>query len=141
MREREHRRRVGSRHDRMPRGGDIRNEVAAQRAEQLERQPAPSRFGEARRQRVTSHATGADPRVLHVHPAERDDQLGVFEDRLPRCRAAEHLVGATDDVGEDHLGRAERVAVDRPGVTANAVQEAVQLALRVVKPTGARPAV
>ncbi len=86
-------------------------------------------------------AARAHPRVLHVHAAERDDELGVLEDRLPRGRAPQHLVGAADDVRQDHLGRAERVAVDRRGVAADAVQEAVQLALRVVEPAGARPAV
>ena len=50
-------------------------------------------------------------------------------------------IGQTDDAGQDHLRRTEGVAVDRPGAAADAVEEAVQLALGVVEATGRRPAV
>ncbi len=141
VREREHRRDIGPGHDRVPGRVDVGWQVAAQRTEQLEGQAPAASLGEARRERVPGDATGAHPRVLQVHAAERHDELGVLEDRLPRGRPPQHLAGCADDVRQDHLRGAERVAVDGARVATDAVQEPVQLTLRVVEAPGARPPV
>ena len=112
-----------------------------QRAEQLEGQPSPARLGQGRREGVAGDAARAHPGVLRVHAAEGDDELRVLEDGLPRRRPAQHLGRAAHHVREDDVRGAERVRVDRRRVAAEAVQEPVQLALRVVEAAGAGPPV
>ena len=103
--------------------------------------PRAAAASSAGRRRVAGHAARAHVRVLDVHAAEGDDEVGVGEDRLPGRRPSQHLVAPADDVGQQHLGPAERVAPDGEGVAADAVEEPVQLALRVVEAAGAGPAV
>ena len=64
---------------------------------------------------------------IAFHDVPRPDQL--------------HRPGRAEDVGQDHLGGAVGVVVDRVRVAADAVEEAVHLALRVVEAAGAGPAV
>src|SRR5262249_15052958 len=73
--------------------------------------------------------------------AERDQELRVARDDAPRGRLPEDRTRAPDDVRQQHQRRADAVAVDRRGEAADQREEAVELALRLVEETGARPAV
>ena len=124
----------------VPRRRDLGREVVAQGADEIEAQPSSARFGQRRDERVPGHTARDHPRVLRVHPAERDHEVRVFEDVGPGGRPVPD-VGEPRDVGQQHLGSGQRIGVDRRRVATDAVQEPVQLALGVVEPTGAGPAV
>lgn len=80
--------------------------------------------------------------VLHRQSAERHQQRGVVDDDIPgRGLGQGFEQGRADDMREDHFGRAGAVAVPGCGVPAEHVEEPVHLALRVVEPSGAGPAV
>ena len=91
---------------------------------------------------VPRQAARVDLRVLQRQAAEGDDQLGVLCDLVPvRSRGVDRVGAAPDHVREDDLHGRAAVAVDRGGVAAVAVEEAVQQALRVMEAPGAAPAV
>ena len=91
---------------------------------------------------VPRQAARVDLRVLERQAAEGDDQLGVLRDLVPvRSRRVDRVGRAADDVRQDHLHGRAAVAVDRRGVAAVEVQEAVQQALRVMEAARAPPAV
>ncbi len=116
-------------------------EVVAQGAHADESCAAFPEAVEAARRRVITRAAGVDPRVLHGDPTERDEELGLLGEDVPRRRrlGEDALVG--EDPGEDDLRGAGGVGVDAAGVTAGHGEEAVQLTLRVVEPPGAGPPV
>src|SRR4029077_11284001 len=67
--------------------------------------------------------------------------IGVFDDDLPRGRTLEQVVVRAHYPRHDHRGGAEAVGVPGKGVSAKEFEESVHLALRVVEPACARPAV
>ena len=80
--------------------------------------------------------------VLQRHAAEGEHDLAVRDDLLPGHVALRQLLVVADDMRHDDGGSAGTIGVDRLDVAAHRdVQEAVDLALRVVKAARARPAV
>ena len=137
----EHERGVGAGHGGDPLGAQVSIGVAAQRADRD--QPAAAR--RRGRQRL-SHGVPGDAarghgRVLRGQPAERHEQVGVLGDDRPRRAARDDLGRVPDHVRQQHRGGSVTVGVHRSDVAAQAVQEPVQLALGVVKPARAGPAV
>ncbi len=142
MREAHHQRNVGVRARRDPAGALVGVDVAAHRADvdEIDAGLAGGLLCSARP--VPGQAARVDLRVLERQAAEGDDQLGVLGDLIPvRCRGVDRVRGAADDVRQDHLHRRAAVAVDRGGVAAVEVEEAMQQALRMVEAPGTAPAV
>src|SRR5262249_39708780 len=67
-------------------------------------------------------------------------QLTVFGDGRPGGHGAERRVHGADDVRDDHRGRTGTVIGDLAHEAAEAVEEAIELALRVVEHARAGPA-
>ena len=132
---------VGAGADLVPPGAHVGGQVVAERADELERQTSPARLGEGGSEGVAGHPTGGHPGVLDVHAAERHHQLGVLEDVGPGRGPVSDVVERAQHMGDEDLRGRQRVAVDRRRVAADAVEEPVELALRVVEPASARPAV
>ncbi len=87
--------------------------------------------------------SGGDPRVGQAQTAEAHQQFGVLSDPLPGGGPVQQVVGApgADQPREQHLQRAMAVGGARTRVPADAVEESVELALGVVDPARAAPAV
>ena len=142
VREAHHQRDVGVGPRRDPAGRLLVVDVAAHRADVDEVDAGlAGRVLRAARD-VPRQAARVDLRVLERQPAERDDQLRVLCDLVPvRGRGVDRVGAAPDHVREDDLHGRAAVAVDRGGVAAVAVEEAVQQALRMMEAPGAAPAV
>ena len=91
--------------------------------------------------RMIRCTTVIDAGVLHRNAAERHQQFGMCGNHAPGCGAREHLPMRTENVRHDDAGRTQGVTVHRSRVAADAVQEAMHLALRVVEASGTRPTV
>src|SRR5262245_24827586 len=79
--------------------------------------------------------------VLERDPAEAHEKLRVPLDDGPCGRAVEEAAHVAQHVGHDHGQRAIAVRVLSTHEPAEAVEEAMELALRVVEAPGAGPAV
>ncbi len=88
----------------------------------------------------TAHA---DLRVLWIDAAEHDQQFCMLGNHWPAVLfAPRHLEEVhAKDMRDDRLRSTGAVARIRRGVAADAVQEAMDLAERVMKPAGAGPAI
>ncbi len=139
--EREHQRHVAVRPHRKPFGPGLGDDVVAHRAHRDEVHAGPPAGEEPVPERVADHAPGGDLAVPPRRAAEHHDQPGMPGEHGPRGVAAGEAAPVADDVGQDDVGRGEAVVLDRAGIAADGVQEAVDLALRVVEAPGARPAV
>ena len=141
MAEREHQRGVGAGHRSDPFGAQAGVGVAAQRADRD--QPASARHGGRQRRGhgVPADAARGHGGVLRGQPAERHEQVGVLRYDRPRRGARHDQAHVPDHVRQQHRRGPEAVVVHRPDVTAQAVQEPVQLALGMVEPARAGPAV
>ena len=93
------------------------------------------------RARMPAGAAGAHHRVLDRDAAEADEQLGVPLEHRPRRGPIQELAHRSDDVRHDDGLGAVAVGVLTAHVAAQAVEEPVELALRVVEAAGAAPAV
>ena len=74
-------------------------------------------------------------------PAEPDEKLAIPGNAFPAGMLCQHAAECAQYVGNNHLGSGVAVGVFRACVTADTVQEPMNLALRVMKPAGTRPAV
>ncbi len=139
--QREHQRDVAPGHRSDPFGAQGSVGVAAQRADRD--QPAAARHGgrQRRSRGVAADAARGHRRVLRGQPAERHDQVGVLRYDGPRGGARHDQAHVADHVRQQHLRGPVAVRVHRADVAAQAVQEPVQLALGVVEPARAGPAV
>jgi hypothetical protein len=137
----EHDGRVRARPKCVPGRVDVGCDVVADRAEEHESGAALASCPQVTRDRVAAGSAGVDGAVLERHAAERHDEVRVLDNVGPGDAVARDLVLRPDDVRQDHLGGARAVAVDRADVATEQVQEPVDLALRVMEPPRARPAV
>ena len=137
--QREHDRHVGARNQGMPFA--IAVDVVAQ---WRKRHDAPAPVTESA-QRVTRRmcrgAAVIDPGVLEGQTAEAHQQVGVFDDDLPVGGPFEQVIVGSHHPRHDHPGRAQAVGVPRKCISAKEFQEAMHLALGMVEPPGAGPAV
>src|SRR5215472_15244639 len=90
---------------------------------------------------MPAHTSRSDTNVLFGHSAKRYKQLGIGCHDRPRGGAPDHIIDGPDDMGEDYLSDTDAIAVHRRDISADAIKKAMDLALRVVKATGACPAV
>ncbi len=90
---------------------------------------------------VFADAARADLRIFCGHAAEADKQRGVLFEHAPAGVQRVHFIHGRHDVRHQHARRAQAVGVGMPHITAHGIEEAVHLALRVVKAPGAGPAV
>jgi hypothetical protein len=90
---------------------------------------------------VVADATGTDLGILRWHATECDDQLGMLRDHRPGRVVTHQAAKTTDDVRQQDLRRGVAMRVDRRSIAAAKIEEAVQLALRMVEAPGAGPAV
>ena len=86
-------------------------------------------------------AASGDLGVFGRHAAEGDKELGVLRHDIERGGLVPALFHGHDDMRHDDAAGAEAVAVIMPDIAADAVEEAVHLALRVVEAAGAGPAI
>ena len=96
---------------------------------------------EAGLQPVHHRAAGVDLRVLARRAAEGDEQLAVLGQHVPGRVHGHQVLHAGHDVRHQHACRPQAVGIDVTHVAAERVQEAMDLALRVMEAAGARPAV
>ena len=80
-------------------------------------------------------------RVPDRETTEADHEFGAVGDLVPGGLGQLHLVPLRHDVGQDDLRGRRAVGVDRTGAATDQIQEPVELRLRVVKTSCARPAV
>jgi hypothetical protein len=139
VREGEHDRHVRAGHGSEPLGADEVGEIVAQGAHEHElRAPGPG-GAEVLARRVPAGAARAHRDVLERDPAEADEELGVAGDHRPRGRAIQEVAHGPHDVRHDDRERAVAVGVLPRHEAAEAVEEAVELALGVMEAARARP--
>ena len=141
MREPEHDRDVGIRARRQPFRAEKVRHVVAQGTDIDEGHSGFARLAHGAALDVAGDAAVVDLAVLERHSAEADHELGVLDDRGPARVLALDPGEAPHDVRHDVLGRGEAVGIDGTGEAADEVQQAVKVALGVVKLSGAAPPV
>ena len=139
--ETEHERDVGVRPGRKPLRTQVRMDVAAKRGDVDERDAGVRGIADVVALDVSSRSAVADLGVLHRQPAERDQQIGVFDDRRPTRVDPEQPEQIAENVRQDDLARREAVRVALVGESADAVQKPAELTRSVMEPPGARPAI
>src|SRR5262249_32787005 len=90
---------------------------------------------------MTARAARTHHRVLDGDAAEANEELGVAFEHGPSGGPVQELAHRPHDVRHDHRLRAVAVRVLAPHVAAEAIQEPVQLALRMMESPRAAPAV
>ena len=142
VRERQHQRHVGADLDRQPpRAGRFRH-VVAQRRDAVEHGAAARGFLHRVALDVPADAAAGDIGILQRHAAEGQHRIGMLGDLIPGHVVARDGFVAAEDMRQDHGRGAGAVAVHRAHIAAERhVQEAMNLALRVVETSGAGPAI
>ncbi len=139
--EAQHERDVGTGDDREPLGVQELGQVVPHRAHQDELGPAGPHGAQVVPERVAARAPGAHHRVLERDAPEADEELGVALDHGPRSGAVQVAPHVAQHVGHDHGQGAVTVRVLPAHEAAETVEEAVELALRVVEAPRAGPSV
>jgi len=91
--------------------------------------------------RMAAQSAGVNLDIFHRHAAEHHDQPAMLRNGLPVGVAAEQPVGVADHARQNHFRGTVAVGVDGSRVAAERIQEAMQLALGVVKAACASPSV
>ena len=125
----------------MPLCLDLGRKIVAYWCDQVEFDPSAAGLAQSVAGNVAARAAAADIVVLQRHAAKGKHQLALPHQLGPTYTVAGHRSLRAENVGQDHRRRTRAVAVDRAHVTAGQIQEAVDLALRVVETPGAGPAV
>ena len=140
--ERQDHRRVGVGPDRQPFDVAAGVEILGGRRDVDEAHALGAHAVEAVLHVVHHGAAGIDLRVLARHAAEGDEQLAMLGQHVPAsCAWPSGLPCRRHDVRHQHARGAEAVGIHVAHVAADRVQEAMDLALRVMEAAGARPAV
>ena len=139
--ERQHHGGVGAGADRDPFPVQVRRQVVAERRDGDKAHAARPRFADIGGRGMLAIATGIDLRILHRQTAEGHHQPGVLHDGGPVRDGARRRLHAAQYVRQHGEACGIAVIVQLAGEAARHVQEALQLALRVVEAPGARPAV
>ncbi len=88
---------------------------------------------------VARRAAALDLRVAPGQSAKGDDELAVPLDPVPGGVVARQSVGAAENMRQDDFGCPVRVAQHRARIAADRVEEAMDLALRMMEAPRARP--
>ena len=142
VRERQHQRHVGADPDRQPASAGRFRHVVAQRRNAVEEGAAARGLLHRVALDVAADAAAGDIGILQRHAAECQHDIGMLGDLIPRHVPARDVFVAAEDVRQDHSRGAGAIAVHRTHIAAEChVQEAMNLALRVMETPGARPAI
>ena len=141
VRQTQHQGDVGSRPDRVPDRIDLRRQIVAQRTDQVELDTPVAGGAQLAAGNVPAGPAAADIVVLQRHAAKGEDDGALRDELVPADGVAGDGTLRPEDMRQDHGRRTRAVAADRPDIPAGKVQKAVDLALRVVKAAGARPAI
>ena len=90
---------------------------------------------------VQRGAAGVDLGVLARHAAEGDEELAILCQHVPAGVHGHQLFHRRHDVRHQHARRPQAVGILVADVAADRIQEAMDLALGMMKSAGARPAV
>lgn len=138
----EHQRGVGAGHARHPFGTGLDRQVFTQRADQDELAATPARRRHGAALDMLADRAAGHHGVLQRHAAERQHDVRLSRDLLPGDVALGDVLVARHDLRQQHRGRARGIGVHRAHIAAHrGVEEAMHLALRVVKAARARPAI
>jgi hypothetical protein len=138
----QHQRDIGIGTDRPPVGIEKIADVVPHRADadHIDAGLAPALKLSARG--MVADAALVDLRVLHRDAAEAHHQAGILQHVFDgRCLVHQLRGRHAEHMGDDHLRRAGGVGLDGVGTATQLIEKAMQLALRMVKATGARPAI
>ena len=91
--------------------------------------------------RVPPNPAGIDLPVLERNAAKRNQQTGMTDDRRPAGGVGQEHVDIAQDVRKDDFAGGKTVGIDGSDIPAYAIEETVNLALRMVKPACARPSI
>src|SRR5439155_15439793 len=121
---------------RVPICPDLRRQIVAWRADQVELDAPVARLAQLGAGNVAARAATADVVVLQRHAAKGEHQLALGHQLGPAYTVAGHRSLRADDVRQDHRRGTRAVAVDRAHITAGQIEKAVDLALGVVEAPG-----
>jgi hypothetical protein len=88
-------------------------QIALQRRDQHEFAAALAQRDHVAMFGVLADAAAGNARVLGIHAAEGENNIGVLDDFIPADIAAGHIFVIAEDVRNENRRRAGRVAVDR----------------------------
>ena len=137
----EHQGHISARLGRMPLGLDFARQVVPQRADQMELGASASCSTEPGECNMLTRSTATDIVVFERHAAKGEHQSAFFDELVPADVVARHDLLRADDMRQDYGCRTRTVAVDGADIAARHVEEAMQLARRIMKTPSARPAV
>ena len=132
---------VGVGPDRQPLDGAAGVEVVGRRRHVDEAHALGAHAVEPALHVMLGGAAGIDLAVLVRHAAEGDEELAMLGHHVPRRVHGHQLVHRRHDVRHQHARRAQAVEILVAHIAADRIQEAMDLALRVMEAAGARPAV
>ena len=139
--ERQHQRGVGVGPDGEPLDGAASVEILGGRRHVDEAHALLAHGVEAALDVMQGGAAGIDLGVLARHAAEGDEQLAVLGQHVPARVHGHQLFHRRHDVRHQHARRPQAVGILVAHIAADRVQEAMDLALRVMEAAGARPAI
>src|SRR5690554_154517 len=90
---------------------------------------------------MATNATISHLAIFDGHSAKRDKQFAVVPKNVPARRAIDHGVKVTKHIRKRHFCSGVAIGVNRVGKPANRVEEALELALCVVKAASTGPAI
>ncbi len=137
----QHQRGVGAGLDREPLDSAACLEIGADRRDVDELHAVRGHARDRAGHHMLGSATGRYLCVLHRQAAERNEQLAMLFEVRPGGGVLLEDLHRRQDVRGQRPARAEAVSVDVTDVAADRVEEAVNLALGVMKAPGARPAI
>ena len=139
--ERQQQRGIGSRTDGEPLGALHGAQVIAHRADIDKARPLRLHLFQPVFQHMVVGAAAVDLRITQRQAAECDKQLAFARQLGKVGMLAVQRAQRPENMRQDTLTRRAAVGVGAGGIAAEALEEAVQLTLRVVKTAGAGPAV
>ena len=125
----------------MPDRPEFPRQIVTQRANQVEFYPTIAGGTQLVASDVLAGASAADIVVLQRHAAKGQHQGALCYQLGPADIVACHRPLRADDMRQDHGSQPRAVAADRADIAARKVQETMDLALRIMKTSGARPAI
>ncbi len=123
-----------------PFGRDL-GQIVLQRAERNEPHAVVGGGVQIRAHLMRGHAAGADEGVLDRQTAERNHQLGLIDDLPPVGGELKGIDCPSQHAPQDRCGRPQAIGIDRGGIAPEQIQKTPQVALGVMEPPCARPAV
>ncbi|MCY1526730.1 hypothetical protein D9M68_617690 [compost metagenome] len=141
MRQTHHQRGVGVGAYRQPFESGARVQVVANRADVDKARARGGHPAQGTGDLMLTRAAGADLRVLGRHAAEGNEQGGMPGQHIPGGVDSHQFIHGGHDMRHQHACGSQAVGIGVAHIAADGVQEAVDLALGMMKAPGAGPAV